>query len=496
MGLLDAFKDILGISPVNIGDLNSRATHKRSQPPVPIVTHDPLEGIEITDEYRTVKALIEKGVPIVFVSGKAGTGKSTLIRYLCHVLDNNVVVVAPTGIAALNVMGATIHSFFRFPPRIIADEDIKEVRDRNLYTKLDVLIVDEISMVRADLIDAMDKFLRLNGRYSDRPFGGTKLLLIGDLFQLPPVVTREEESVLFARRYTSSFFFSSKALQDCQLVPIEMTKVYRQNDTKFTDMLDKIRVAEDLELVIPSINAQCDGRPENNDSLITLTCTNAKADQVNKKELHKLSGESRTFTGEVSGKFAVKDAKLPSPINLTLKPHAQVMFTKNDSLKRWVNGTLGRITVIKNASVQVELITDHPGAIHEVQRVKWESYKYEYDYAEDKIKTAATGLYTQYPLMLAWAVTIHKSQGKTLENVRVDLGNGAFASGQVYVALSRCRSLKDLSLIRPIDMREVKCDERIKRFYLTLAELQTQVKLGIEAPEDVTVNREEVPKED
>ena len=146
-------------------------------------------------------------------------------------------------------------------------------------------------------------------------------------------------------------------------------------------------------------------------------------------------------------------------------------------MKRWVNGTLGRITAIKNASVQVELITDHPGTIHEVQRVKWESYKYEYDYAADKIKTAATGLYTQYPLMLAWAVTIHKSQGKTLENVRVDLGNGAFASGQVYVALSRCRSLKDLSLIRPIDVREVKCDERIKRFYLTLAELQTQVKL-------------------
>jgi len=474
MGLLDALKDILGILPVDIGDLNNQATHQRSQPPISVVTHDPLEGMEITDEYRTVETLIKNGVSVVFVSGRAGTGKSTLIHYLRNVLNKNVVVVAPTGIAALNVMGATIHSFFRFPPRIIADEDIKKVRDRKLYSKLNVLIVDEISMVRADILDAMDKFLRLNGQYSDRPFGGTQLLLIGDLFQLPPVVTREEESVLFARRYTSPFFFSSKALQDCQLIPVEMTKIYRQNDSNFTDMLNHIRVAENIGSVIPSINEKCCSRPENDSSLITLTCTNAKADQINSKKLHKMPGEPRTFTGEVSGKFAVKDAKLPSPLNLTLKPYAQVMFTKNDGQKRWVNGSIGRIIAIKNASLQVELITDHPGAIHEVQRVEWKAYKFKYDYTEDKIKAVVTGQYTQYPLMLAWAVTIHKSQGKTLEKVRVDLGNGAFASGQVYVALSRCRSLEDLSLVRPIDMREVKCDERIKRFYLALTESQTK----------------------
>jgi hypothetical protein len=473
MGLLDTLKDILGISPVNIGDLNNRATHKRSQLPVAVATHASLEDIEITDEYRVVETLINKGIPVVFVSGRAGTGKSTLINYLYHGLNKNIVVVAPTGIAALNVMGATIHSFFRFPPRIIADEDIKTVRDRKLYSKLDVLIVDEISMVRADLVDAMDKFLRLNGRHSDRPFGGTQLVLVGDLFQLPPVVTREEESVLFARRYTSPFFFSSKALQGCQLVPVEMTKVYRQNDSNFTDMLNHIRVAENLESVIPLINTKCYDRSKPKSSILTLTCTNAKADQANTQELNKLPEESRTFTGEVSGKFAVKDAKLPSPLNLRLKPRAQVMFTKNDSQKRWVNGTIGKITAIKKASLQVELITDHPGAIHEVQRVKWESYKYEYDYTEDKIKAVITGQYIQYPLMLAWAVTIHKSQGKTLEQVCVDLGNGAFASGQVYVAISRCRSLADLSLVRPIDMREVKCDERIKRFYLALTESQT-----------------------
>jgi ATP-dependent DNA helicase PIF1 len=471
MGLLDAIKDILGIESVNIGDLNRRATYERAKPPAPVVNLDPLEGMEITDEYRTVKALLERGVPIVFVSGKAGTGKSTLIHYIQHVFDKNIAVVAPTGVAALNVKGATIHSFFRFPPRAVTDEDIKKVRDRHLYAKLDLLIVDEISMVRADLMDAMDKFLRLNGRCSDKPFGGVQLLFVGDLFQLSPIVTREEESVLLARPYAGEFFFSSKALNSCQLTPIELTKVYRQSDSTFMKMLDKIRVAEDLESAIPSINAECCGRPESKDS-ITLTCTNATADQINTTELRKLPGDIQTFTGEVFGKFAVKDTKLPSPLNLSIKPNAKVMFTKNDSRKRWVNGTLGRITAIKKASVQVELLTN--GAIYEVQRAEWESYKYKYDYTEDKIKTMVSGRYIQYPLMLAWAITIHKSQGKTLEKVCVDLGDGAFASGQVYVALSRCRSLADLSLARPIYISEVKCDERIKRFYLALAELQNQ----------------------
>lgn len=471
MGLLDAIKDILGIASVNIGELNRRATYKRARPPASVANHDPLEGMEITDKYRTVKTLLEGGVPIVFVSGKAGTGKSTLIHYIRHVFNKNIAVVAPTGVAALNVKGATINSFFRFPPRAVTDEDIKKVRDRHLYAKLDLLIVDEISMVRADLMDAMDKFLRLNGRCSDKPFGGVQLLLVGDLFQIPPIVNSEEEAVLFARPYKTEFFFSSHSLQSCQLTPIELTKVYRQSDSTFMNMLDKIRVAENLDSVIPSINAECCGRPESKDS-ITLTCKNVTADQINTAELRKLPGKSRTFTGEVSGKFAVKDAKLPSPLNLTIKPHAQVMFTKNDSQKRWVNGTLGRVTAIKKTSIQVELLTN--GAIHEVQRVEWDSYKYKYDYAEEKIKAMVSGRYIQYPLMLAWAITIHKSQGKTLEKVCVDLGEGAFAFGQVYVALSRCRSLADLSLARPIYISEVKCDERIKRFYIAIVELQTQ----------------------
>jgi ATP-dependent DNA helicase PIF1 len=463
--------DLLGHPPITIGELNRYATHDRPKPPPATPPVDPLDGIEITEEYRDAVNLIESAVPIVFVSGKAGTGKSTIIHFLRHTLKKNIVVVAPTGVAALNVRGATIHSYFRLPPRIVTDEDIKEVKDRRLYSKLDLLIVDEISMVRADVIDAMDKFLRINGKYKDRPFGGTQLLLVGDLFQLPPVVTRVEESVLFSRKYSSAFFFSAKSLENCRLVLVELKKNFRQRDPTFTEMLNKIRVAEHLEEVIPAINIAC-ATDNRENHLITLTCTNAAADHVNAFKLSKLPGEARIFVGEVSGKFAIEDERLPSPINLALKPGAQVMFTKNDEMKRWVNGTIGRVTVLTEASIQIELVTDQPGSIHEVHRVKWESFKYTYDYTDDSIKPVATGQYTQYPLMLAWAVTIHKSQGKTLEKVRIDFGNGAFASGQVYVALSRCRTLSDISLARPVNPREVKCDQRIKRFYDAMAGLQ------------------------
>ncbi len=479
MGLLDALKDMLGISPVNIGELNRQATRTPPRPPSkpkapfapvkPPTPPDPLEGIEITDEYRKVYELLELGFPIVFVSGKAGTGKSTLIHYLRHTYKKNVVVVAPTGVAALNVEGSTIHSFFQFPHRIITDDDIEAVADRSLYGKLDLLIIDEISMVRADLVDAIDKFLRTNGKHRNLPFGGTQLMLVGDLFQLPPVVTPTEKPVLEARGYASPFFFSAKSLAECQMAPIELSKIFRQRDASFTDMLNKIRVSEQVETVITTINEACTCMDGEDDHIITLTCTNAVADRENRKELATLESELKIFKGYTSGRFAVSGEKLPSPLNLELKLGAQVMFTKNDERKRWVNGTLGRVIDFTSKGIQVELITDHPCRVHEVQQVTWESFRYKYDSIEERIIPESTGQYVQFPLMLAWAVTIHKSQGKTLEKVRVDLGSGAFASGQVYVALSRCRSLEDISLVRPIKETEVKCDQRIKRFFLALA---------------------------
>jgi len=469
MSLLDDFKKQFGLKMHNIGDLNKQVTFKRPVRTKPLTLGNPLEGITITDEYLKVKGLLEAGCQIVFVSGKAGTGKSTLIHYLRHTYKSNIVVVAPTGVAALNVDGVTLHSYFQLPPRIANEYDIKEVKDRKLYTKLDLLIVDEISMVRVDLIDAMDDFLRKNGRDEDLPFGGTQMLLVGDLFQLPPVVTKSEEKVLDERGYSSPYFFSAKSLEQCEMASIELTEIFRQRDPEFTAMLNNIRVADNLEEVVPQLNDSCSAGEDDN-SIITLSCTNAVADQINLAEQLKLTGVSKTYNGEITGKFVVEEERLPSPLNLSLTVGAQVMFTKNDEIRRWVNGTLGKVVELLDDNIKVELISDTQGIVHDVQPVEWESFKYEVDKVADKIVPVVSGKYVQYPLMLAWAVTIHKSQGKTLEKVRVDLGTGAFASGQVYVALSRCRSLEDIRLTRPIRAAEVKCDPVILRFNQMLSE--------------------------
>jgi len=472
MALLNGLKKLLGIKPVSVAELNRRATHAGCPLPRWGKVPSPPADMVITPEYQRTISLIQEGTPIIFVSGNAGTGKTTLIHYVGSSFKKNVVVLAPTAVAAINAGGATIHSFFHFPPHIITKDDIKHLSDRRLYTKLDLILVDEVSMVRADLIDAMDMFLRANGRDRESPFGGVQIVFIGDLFQLPPVVEQEEESALLAMRYTSPFFFSARALQGCEIVAIELTRVFRQQDEQFITMLNHIRLAENIKPVVAQINEACWHKANNTDSTLTLTCTNAVADEINLSKLRMLPGDSITFMGETSGTFAVEKTRLPSPFNLCLKPGAQVMFTKNDSQQRWVNGTVGRVVGTKSESIQVELLTDHSGTVHDVQRVTWEKFKYEYDEQEDTIRPRITGYYIQFPLMLAWAVTIHKGQGKTLENVRVDLGRGAFASGQVYVALSRCRSLNDISLARPINPREVICDERIKGFYQALLDLQ------------------------
>jgi ATP-dependent DNA helicase PIF1 len=462
------FETPAGVRVARVGDLNQKASGER------IASHRSgfgpslLEGLEITPEYRRVVALLKGDCPIILVTGKAGTGKSTLISYIRETVDANLAVVAPTGVAALQSKGVTINSFFRFPPRVITDEDIQRVKGRKLYSALDVLVIDEISMVRADVLDAIDKFLRLNARFPERPFGGVKVLMVGDLFQLPPVVARKEEAILFEREYLSPYFFSAKCLQDYSMASMELTKVFRQKDEQFTELLNKVRVADELEDALLSLNQACYGKAIDAGSLVTLTCTNATADQVNARKLAELPGPEKTFAGEVSGSLPVDEEKLPSPMALTLKTDAQVMFTKNDEQKRWVNGSLGRVRRLSDHSVQVELIGPTGEEIYDIPRVRWETYKYAYDESSNKIIPTVIGTYKQYPLMLAWAVTIHKSQGKTLERVEVDLGRGAFAPGQVYVALSRCRTLQGLFFRRPIKPEDVKCDPVIKRFHRAL----------------------------
>ncbi len=475
------FKKLLGITPVDIERLNRAALQA---PLAPKVSIKKIPDIEVTEEYSQIMSWLEAKAPIIFVTGKAGTGKTTLIRYIRAQFQSSAVVVAPTGVAALHVNGATIHSFFRFPPKVVTDDDIKLVRDRKLYRKMSLLIIDEISMVRAEVIDAVDKFLRIN-RESNEPFGGVQLLLVGDLFQLPPVLGRNEIGALKMMGYESPYFFSAKIFKKCSLISKELTKIFRQSDETFITILNRIRGADLLDDVLPLLNRRSLSLEQAGNSIITLACTNGVADAINDRELRKLSTPIRTFMGEVSGKFTVEDAKLPSPINLSLKVGAQVMFTKNDEKRRWVNGTLGRVVGLSDAAIRVEVGDDNQKDIHEVQQVKWESFQYKYDETQDKITSVSTGTYRQYPLMLAWAVTIHKSQGKTLEKVRVDLGKGAFDYGQVYVALSRCRSLEDIHLVRPVRRQDVKCDPVIKRFYSALAGENSRNDLHYVSEEDI-----------
>jgi ATP-dependent DNA helicase PIF1 len=416
--------------------------------------------------YVQAKRLVEGGAPLVFVSGNAGTGKTTLIHYLKDNIALRNVVLAPTGVAALNAGGATIHSFFRFPPRIQDPAQIRIPEDRRLYQRLELIIIDEASMLRADVLDSIDVFLRAcNNDFS--PFGGVQLLLLGDMFQLPPVVAAAEREVLEERGYRSPYFFSALCLQDLEMAHVELDQIFRQSDPEFISLLNRLRVAEDIEAVVGQLNRWC-GDP-GGDHDITLTCTNRVADTINADALAMLPGEERIFLGEIEGKFNLDGDRLPSPLELRLKPGARVMFTKNDEEGRWVNGSLGAITWVAGDRIEVDVAD---AGIHEVPRATWQSFKYRLDRKSDRIVAEEAGHYTQYPLMLAWAVTIHKSQGKTLGRVLVDFGSGAFASGQAYVALSRCRSLDGISLARPLRASDVRCDARIRKFHESLARME------------------------
>lgn len=425
------------------------------------------EVISVSEEYLKVQALLEADSRVVFVTGNAGTGKSTLIRHLRRTLMKDIVVLAPTGVAALNVGGMTVHSFFRFSPKIQDPADIEAPDDSTLYEEVDLLVIDEVSILRCDLLDAMDAFLR-KARSDPSPFGGVQILLVGDLFQLPPVVAREEADVLAARGYASPYFFSALSLQDLSLSTVELTSIFRQNDPAFVGLLNRVRVAERVRESVAELNRLCERRPHDG-CTVTLTATNAVADRMNEEELARISSAEHVLEGELEGRFGSSRDRLPSPLGLRLKVGAHVMFTKNDEQRRWVNGTMGIVREIGKEAVRVEV----DGRTHGVERTSWETYEYTFDTKQGRIVSEPRGKYTQYPLMLAWAVTIHKSQGKTLDHVRIDLGHGAFASGQVYVALSRCRSIEGITLAQPLRQSDIRCDPTIRRFYASVAEQST-----------------------
>jgi ATP-dependent DNA helicase PIF1 len=422
--------------------------------------------LELNADFKYALDLIEQQGRNLFVTGRAGTGKSTLLQLFRRTTRKKAVVLAPTGIAALNVGGQTIHSFFGFPPKPLSRQDIKKRRNRRLYQNLEVLVIDEISMVRADLLDNIDWFLRIN-REVPLPFGGVQVVLFGDLFQLPPVVASDAEAMRFQLEYRSPYFFSAQVLESGQveLEQLELRKVYRQENRNFLRLLESVRLNrmdyDDLE----DLNSRYLPNFEPEDYYITLSARNATVDRINQRELERIPLEEKTYTAQVTGTFNPK--LYPTEAAMRLKLSAQVMFIKNDPDKRFVNGTIGKVAKLEEGSVQVQ-VQQEDGTEEQIDvvPVEWEILRYQPSEKDPgQIETETLGTFTQLPLRLAWAITIHKSQGKTFDKVIIDLGKGAFEHGQTYVALSRCRSLEGIVLKKRLRPRDILTDERVVEFY-------------------------------
>ena len=437
--------------------------------------------IDLNEQFRLALDVIEHTAKSVFITGRAGTGKSTLLTYFRGTTRKKVAMLAPTGVAALNIKGQTIHSFFGFKPNISADK-VKKLRStgegQNIYKKLDAIVIDEISMVRADLLDCVDSFLRLNGPSSAKPFGGIQMIFIGDLYQLSPVVTSSER-VLFSSVYDSPYFYSAKVFDSMNLEFVELEKVYRQKDEQFLGLLNTIRNRSIAPDGLALLNTRCQPGFEapTGQHYISLTTTNDLANEVNNRRLAALHGPLQAYAASIEGDFGKE--YLPTAIELPVKRGAQVMLLNNDSLGRWVNGSIGEISGIERASEGPDVIKVKlaDGEEVEVTPFTWEIFRF--SVKDKQLQSDAIGKFTQYPLMLAWAVTIHKSQGKTFDRVIIDFGRGTFAHGQAYVALSRCTTLNGIVLRRPIRQQDILMDFNVVRFltkyqYQKAAESLTQ----------------------
>jgi tetratricopeptide (TPR) repeat protein len=426
-------------------------------------------------EFQDALQLITHTRQSVFLTGKAGTGKSTFLRYICKHTKKKFVVLAPTGIAAINAGGVTLHSFFKLPFRPLLPDDpdlsIKDgkifdfLRYRKSHQKLicevELIIIDEISMVRADIIDCIDRILRVFSRNMRMPFGGKQLLFVGDVYQLEPVLPGDQRDIL-SRFYASPFFFSAHVFKEISLVPVELQKTYRQSDPVFIHVLDKIRNNTARRDELDILNARCfpDFVPKNEDMYVTLATRRDHVDYINEQKLKELPGEEVVRLGTVKGEFP--ESSLPTQLKLSIKEQAQVIFIDNDHNRRWVNGTIGIISEIDQEG-QVFVLLEN-GKTHLVEESVWNNYRYTYNEKEKKIEEEIVGTFRQLPLRLAWAITIHKSQGLTFNRAVIDLTGGVFAGGQTYVALSRCTSLEGLVLKWKIAERDIFIRREIVEF--------------------------------